>query len=67
MITLTTPEQIEAFRLLTIRGALKMELAGMRHSKGFNASRVLKSQYGIRGHREEQLVKLEALIKELTE
>ena len=66
-ITLTTPEQIEAFRLLSLRGALKMEIAGMRHSKGISASKVLREQYGITGQRKAQLVKLEARIKEVTE
>jgi len=34
-ITLNTPDQIQMYRLLTIRSGLKMEIeTGMRHSRG---------------------------------
>lgn len=33
MTTMTTPEQISRFQLLQLRGCLKMEAKGMRHSK----------------------------------
>lgn len=34
MIVIDTPEGIEAYRLLAIRGALKLETVGLRHSRG---------------------------------
>jgi len=66
-IALTTPAQIALYRLLSLRGALRLEIAGMKHSRGFSACATLKAEYGITGSRKEQLVKLEKRIQELTE
>ena len=37
-IVIDTPQGIEAYRLLTLRSALKLECLGMSHSRGFRAS-----------------------------
>ena len=42
-ITCNTPESIEAFRLLAIKGALKLESLGMRMSRGRSALSVVKA------------------------
>ena len=42
MTALTTPAQISAYRLATLRTALKLEALGMRMSKGQSAYAILK-------------------------
>ena len=42
MTALTTPTQISAYRLATLRTALRLETKGMRMSKGQSAYAILK-------------------------
>ena len=58
MTTLTTPDQIEAARLLTLRQMLKLELKGMRN-RGRSAYAVLKDM-GFKGTRQSVLTQLDA-------
>ena len=43
MTALTTPEQIERYRLATLRAALKLEIAGMKR-RGPSAYAILKKE-----------------------
>ena len=47
MIVLDTPAQINAFRLLALRGALKMESVGMKR-RGPSALTLVKKETGIK-------------------
>jgi hypothetical protein len=47
-----TPEKINAFRLLTLRSALKLEIAGLRASRGFSAYKVIKTEFGFKGDKQ---------------
>jgi len=47
MMTLTTPDQISRFQLVTLRGAVKLEKAGLRHSSGKRASVTAKALLGL--------------------
>jgi hypothetical protein len=38
IVVAETPEQVAGYRLLAIRAMLKLELVGMRHSRGTRAS-----------------------------
>ena len=49
---LNTPAQIEAFRLRTLRQGLKLELKGMRLSKGTSCYAILKSM-GYKGTKQQ--------------
>jgi len=42
MTALTTPEQIEAYRLATLRTGLRIELRGMRMTRGRTCYAMLK-------------------------
>ena len=53
---LTTPEQIDRFRLATLRSALKLEMKGMTR-RGKSAYAILK-EMGYKGTREKVLEKL---------
>jgi hypothetical protein len=45
-----TPEGIEAYRLLAIKGILKLELAGMRGK--INTFAAVKREFGFKGSRQ---------------
>ena len=55
-MTLTTPEQISAYRLAVLRGALKLEMAGMK-GRGRTALSVLRGM-GYSGNREKVLAQV---------
>jgi len=60
MTVLTTPEQIDAARLLTLRAMLKLEVLGMSRSKSPSAYSILKKEYGCKGTRQAVLEELNA-------
>lgn len=64
MSALTTPEQIAMFRLATLRSALRLELRGMRVSRGRTAYAVLKDM-GYRGTRDAVLAQVTADVEAL--
>ncbi len=43
-----TPEKINAFRLLALKGALKLETLGMKHSRG-SVYAAIKKEFGLKG------------------
>lgn len=57
---MATPEQ---FRLLALRGALKLELLGMKR-RGRSAYVIAKEQYGLRGSRQSVLDQLNKKVEE---
>lgn len=50
MTMITTPEGIEAFRLLSIKGRLSLELKGMRFSSRRSTFSHVKEQFGFKGN-----------------
>lgn len=59
-----TPEGIRAWHLLSQRSALRLEIMGLRHSRG-SVSAHLKKTYGFKGNKQKVLEQFEAmLIKE---
>lgn len=60
MTTLTTTQQIDDARRLTLRQMLKLEIRGLSKSKGPTAYSTLKSVYGYKGSREKVLSELDA-------
>ena len=44
MMILDTPDQIARYRLATLRAALKLEIAGMKRSRGPSAYAILKKE-----------------------
>jgi hypothetical protein len=45
-------EQIAIYRLLTLRQALKLEMMGLKMSRGKSAYSIIKSELGLKGSRE---------------
>lgn len=65
MIMVSTPEDISMFQMLALKGALKLEVAGMRRSKGPSAYSIVKKQFGFRGNKQKVLDQLVARIEEV--
>jgi hypothetical protein len=64
MTMLTTPNQIEGARLLTLRSMLKLEMKGMKRSRAPSAYSLLKTM-GFKGTREQVLAEVDAVRNEL--
>ena len=58
-----TPAQIDTLRMLTLRGALRLELVGMKHSRGFSAYATVKREFGFKGDKASVLAQLNAHIE----
>jgi hypothetical protein len=56
-------EQINLFRMKALRGALKLEILGMKR-KGRSAYSLIKEEFGFKGNREKVLGQIEAEIEE---
>ena len=63
MQTYDTPEQIDAFRLRALRGALKLEILGMRRG-GRSVYSIVKEEFGFKGNKQKVLEQLEAKIND---
>ena len=64
MTILTTPDQIEGARLLTLRQMLKLEMRGMTRSRSPSAYSILKTM-GFKGTRDEVLAELDTIRNQL--
>ena len=62
MTILDTPDQIARFRLLTLRAALRLEIAGMKRSRGPGAYAILKKE-GFTGTRAAVLAELNNILE----
>ena len=51
-IICNTPEKIKAYRLLALKGALKLELAGLKARRGFSAFKTIKNEFGFKGNKQ---------------
>lgn len=60
MTALTTPQQIDLYRLCVLRTGLKLEARGLRMSKGPSALSYLRSEYGYKGQRDAILAQVTA-------
>lgn len=63
MTLITTTEGIEAFRLLAIKGRLKIELRGMKF-KGGSTFAYVKKEFNLKGNRQSVYDQYVELLKE---
>ena len=49
---LDTPNQIEAFRQRTLLRGLKLELSGMKISRGASCYSIIKQDFGLKGNKQ---------------
>tara|TARA_R110000824_G_scaffold43106_3_gene126494 strand:- start:342 stop:593 length:252 start_codon:yes stop_codon:yes gene_type:complete len=57
-------DAIDHIRRVTLKGALKMELAGMNRGSRQSAYAIIKAQYGLKGNRQRVYDQFVALIEE---
>ena len=62
-IMFNTPEGINFYRMASLKGALKLECLGMKHSRG-SAYATCKKLYNLKGNKQSVLTQMEALVKE---
>jgi hypothetical protein len=48
---LNTPDQIDAFRLISLRGALRLEIMGMK-KRGRSAYSIVKEEFKLKGNKQ---------------
>lgn len=64
MTVLDTPEQIQAFRMLTLLAGLKLEVRGLRKT-GRSCYQIVKQEFGLTGTRRKVLADFEELIYDM--
>lgn len=60
-IMTVTPEGIDFFRMAALKGALKMECAGMGR-RGQSAYSICKQEFGLKGNKQKVLEQMEKLV-----
>ena len=65
-LVLDTPEQIDMFTFLSRKGALKLEMIGLKRG-GQSVYSIIKQEYGFKGSRESVLKQMEEIIKQIKE
>lgn len=65
IIDMTVPENRKFLHLLQLKGAIKLEILGMRHSSGRSAYAHAKKIYGFRGSRESVLAQIKAELERI--
>jgi hypothetical protein len=64
-ISLTTPEQISAYRLLMLASALKLETKGIYPIRGSrSAYTVIKKEFSLRGNKQKVLDQFNSMLVE---
>jgi len=59
---LDTPNQIDTYRLLTLRQALKLELLGLKMSRGSSAYSIIKKELGLKGSKQSVFNQLSTML-----
>ena len=64
MMIADTPYKIELYRLLSLRAALRMEVAGLK-GRGKSAYAIAKQELGIKGNRQKVLDQVNQMIQSI--
>ena len=62
--TLDTPEQIQMAKYLTMRSGLKLEIQGLRLTRGVSCYKMIKDTFGLKGSKQKVLEQFEELLAE---
>tara|TARA_Y100000004_G_scaffold52695_1_gene58486 strand:- start:15 stop:233 length:219 start_codon:yes stop_codon:yes gene_type:complete len=63
-IMLDTPEQIEMARYLTMWSGLKLEVKGMRLTRGVSCYKMIKDTFGLKGSKQKVLDQFETMLED---
>ena len=58
-----TGNQIKMARALTLRAALKLEIIGLKRSRGPSAYAIIKSEFNLKGNKERVLDQLNQILE----
>jgi len=58
-MVITEPNQIATYRLLTLRAGLRLELRGLKISKGRSCYAIIKQEFGFKGDKANVLEQFE--------
>ena len=58
------PEQIELYQMLALRQALKLEMMGLKMSKGKTAYSAIKQMFNLKGNRQKVLDTFNEIIEQ---
>jgi len=58
-MVITEPNQISLYRLLTLRSGLRLELRGLKVSKGRTCYAIIKQEFGFKGDKASVLEQFE--------
>ena len=64
MMIIDKPEQIALYQMLVLRSALKLEMLGLKMSRGRTAYSAIKHMFNIKGNRQKVLDIFNEIIKE---
>ncbi len=62
-LILDTPEAIQAYRLLVLRSGLKLEIKGIRMSRGKSVYGIIKQEFKLKGSRDSVLAQFEEILR----
>ena len=63
-MVITEPNQIALYRLLTLRAGLRLEIRGLKVSKGRSCYAIIKQEFGLKGDRASVLEQFENYLSE---
>lgn len=63
-LMLDTPEKIQMARYLTMRSGLKLEIQGLRLTRGVSCYKMIKDNFGLKGSKQKVLDQFEDLLRE---
>jgi hypothetical protein len=61
---LTKLNEINAFRLLSLQKALKLELKGLKVSSGMSAYKIIKNEFNLKGNKQKVLDQYTKILEE---
>jgi len=64
LIVLDTPEDINMFRMLSLKGALGLEVKGMKR-RGRSAYSIVKEEFGLKGNKQRVLEQFTAIVEKM--
>ena len=62
---ITGKDNINLARLLSLKAGLKIEIAGMRVSRGRTCYSIIKDEFNLKGNKQKVLTQFEDIIKEM--
>ena len=66
-IMIDTPEQMQMARYLTMRSGLKLEIQGLRLTRGVSCYKLIKDTFGLKGNKQKVLDQVSEILDKVLE